>query len=79
MTIRLSPKLTAALTEIDRHLEQGDTKQAEIMIARRLRRDDLDSTGRSVLLLRRARVRLYSENRMMRSPTCAKRSRWVRR
>lgn len=61
MTIRLSPKLTAALTEIDRHLEQGDTKQAEIMIARRLRRDDLDSTGRSVLLLRRARVRLYSE------------------
>lgn len=61
MTIRLTNRLTADLAAIDRHLEQGDTKQAEIMIARRLRRDEIASSGRSILLLRRARVRLYSE------------------
>jgi len=61
LTIRLNDQLAAELEAIDQHLEQGDTKQAEIMIARRLRHDEIDSSGRSVLLLRRARVRLYSE------------------
>lgn len=61
MTFELNDQLAATLAQIDRHLEQGETKQAEVMIARRLRGSALDSAGRSALLLRRARVRLYSE------------------
>lgn len=61
MTLRRNDQLTADLAAIDRHLEQGDTKQAEIMVARRLRADEVDGSGRSALLLRRARARLYSE------------------
>ncbi len=56
-----SGSLAPLLAEIDRQLEQGDIKQAEIMIARRLRRGPVDEEGRSALLLRRARVRLFSE------------------
>ncbi len=49
------------LEAIDEQLERGDIKQAEIMIARRLRRDGVDTSARCALLLRRARVRLFSE------------------
>lgn len=56
-----SGSLAPLLAGIDRRLEQGDIRQAEIMIARRLRRRPVDAAGRSALLLRRARVRLFSE------------------
>jgi len=59
--IRLGESLAPFVADIDRQLEWGDVKQAEIMIARGLRASGLDGAGRSALLLRRARVRLYSE------------------
>ncbi|MCC6799813.1 MAG: tetratricopeptide repeat protein [Anaerolineae bacterium] len=61
MSKLLNGSLPPLLAEIDRQLEQGDIRQAEIIIARRLRRGPVDGAGRSALLLRRARVRLFSE------------------